>query len=366
MSSKYDPFTRGPFPVGVRTQELNDKSRERKLPVEFWYPTTEEYKGRDLDRKTQDKYFLFTHIRQEAVRDAQPQKGRFPLVLFSHGFGGHRRQTTHLCCHLASHGYIVASPDHMGNTALEMVEVYMNINKEASLKEMSEISLKSALNRPIDISFLIDNILTGNTWVSQELVNSKKIGITGHSFGGWTTIVATSRDNRIRAALPLAPGGGDSSEKEDDSERPESDLLGVIRKFWDRKVGILYLAAEYDHLVPLKAVIDLYNRTPEPKQIVVLNNADHFHFNDAIEQIHEYTRTQLVTMSGNNPEIKSRADSMQPISKLHPSKGAYEYIRGLGLAHIDYYLKEKNEAKDFLASDLKSLLAERQIDVSIY
>ena len=55
MITKYDPFTRGPFPVGVCTQELNDESRKRKLPTEFWYPTTDDYKGQDLDRKTQDK-----------------------------------------------------------------------------------------------------------------------------------------------------------------------------------------------------------------------------------------------------------------------------------------------------------------------
>ena len=110
MSSNYDPFARGPFPVGVRTQELIDESRQRKFPVEFWYPATDEYKGQDLNKKTQDKFTIFTRVNQEAVRDAQLQKGHFPLILFSHGGVGHRCQTTHLCCHLASHGYIVAAP----------------------------------------------------------------------------------------------------------------------------------------------------------------------------------------------------------------------------------------------------------------
>ena len=54
MKTKYDPFARGPFPVGVRTQELNDGSRQRKLPIEFWYPVTDNYKGQDLDRETQE------------------------------------------------------------------------------------------------------------------------------------------------------------------------------------------------------------------------------------------------------------------------------------------------------------------------
>jgi len=34
-------------------------------------------------------------------------------------FGGHRRQSTFFCTHLASHGYVVAAADHTGNTTLE-------------------------------------------------------------------------------------------------------------------------------------------------------------------------------------------------------------------------------------------------------
>jgi predicted dienelactone hydrolase len=35
-----------------------------------------------------------------------------PLVLYSHHSAGHRRAATFLCTHLASHGYVVAAPDH--------------------------------------------------------------------------------------------------------------------------------------------------------------------------------------------------------------------------------------------------------------
>jgi len=78
LNSNYYPFARGPLPVGVRTQELNDRSRQRKLTLEFWYPAIDEYKGQDLDEKTQDKYKLYTlKMRQEAVRDAQLQKDAF-------------------------------------------------------------------------------------------------------------------------------------------------------------------------------------------------------------------------------------------------------------------------------------------------
>jgi hypothetical protein len=34
----YDPFRRGPFPVGVRTAALVDPTRDRSLAIEIWYP----------------------------------------------------------------------------------------------------------------------------------------------------------------------------------------------------------------------------------------------------------------------------------------------------------------------------------------
>ncbi len=102
----YDPFIRGSSPVGVRTFEWTDATRERTLPVEVWYPATSAHAGQDLDPEHRDSFQtlpIAPPAKQAAVRDAATADGVFPLVIFSHGFGGERRQTTHLCTHLASH-----------------------------------------------------------------------------------------------------------------------------------------------------------------------------------------------------------------------------------------------------------------------
>ena len=102
MSSSYDPFARGALGVGVRTAQLVDRQRaNRPLPMEVWYPADA------------------PHVLQAAVRDAAVLAGRYPLILFSHTSNGHRRQSTFLCTHLASHGYVVAGVDHTGNTAMD-------------------------------------------------------------------------------------------------------------------------------------------------------------------------------------------------------------------------------------------------------
>src|SRR5690606_17664657 len=93
----YDPFTRGPRPVGVRTLDALDASRGRRLPIELWYPAHQRHAGRDTAPGTRDTYELMPGlppVHQDAVRDAEAEPGEYPLVAFSHGFGGHRRQST--------------------------------------------------------------------------------------------------------------------------------------------------------------------------------------------------------------------------------------------------------------------------------
>ena len=56
------------------------------------------------------------------MRDAETYASvRFPVVIFSHGKGGLRQQSTFYTAVLASHGYVVVSPDHEGDTIVELL-----------------------------------------------------------------------------------------------------------------------------------------------------------------------------------------------------------------------------------------------------
>lgn len=354
----YDPFIRGPFPVGVSSQDLFDSARERKIPIEIWYPATDDYIGQDLDEKKMDKYRLFGRVKQEAVRNAHIRKGSFPLVMFSHGFSGHRRQTTHFCCHLASHGYIVSSPDHLGNTIFEMLENYAFKQKVATPEEMMTIARSSMVDRPLDISFIIDRFLAGETSISNSSIDTKKIGMTGHSFGGWTTLKVCGTDERICAALPLAPAGGEPWL--DDIGQLMFDNLSLK---WTCDIPTLYLVAEGDSELPLESMHDLLSRTQEPKHMVVLKNADHFHFCDMAGEIHEFFRTQSEAISHDGA---TTAEKMHPFSELCPAIEAYNYLRGLGLAHMDAHLKSKQDAIKLLVSDIQALMAKNGIAVEVF
>src|SRR5439155_848447 len=123
---------------------------------------------------------------------------RHALVAFSHGYGGHRRQSTFLCTHLASHGYVVAAMEHTGNTMLEVVQGVMTLRSGGTLPHPDTVLREFVVLRPADVSFVIDHILG-----TDGLVDADRIGMAGHSFGGWTTLTTTARDRRIRAAVHL-------------------------------------------------------------------------------------------------------------------------------------------------------------------
>src|SRR5215467_1648925 len=80
----YDPFARGPFPVGVRTFHAVDAVRNRRFPCEVWYPAALQHAGQDLAPATQDTFAVpsgTTPRRQLAARNAAAQPGSFPLIL---------------------------------------------------------------------------------------------------------------------------------------------------------------------------------------------------------------------------------------------------------------------------------------------
>lgn len=353
----YDPFARGPFPVGVRTVQLTDLARQQRLlPTEIWYPASDAYAGQDVAEATRDTYELmpgFPAVWQEAVRDAAVRAGTFPLIAFSHGFGGHRRQTTFLCTHLASHGYVVASLDHTGNTMLDVVQAIMTFQSSGQLPDPVATVKEFIAARPADIRFMIGQVLDGAVADIAARIDVNRIGMTGHSFGGWTTLAVTASEPRIRAALPLAPAGGSSS-------MPVELLKGALTFDWGRDVPTLFLVAERDSLLPLAGMHELLEKTQGTKKMVVLKNADHMHFCDRVEEIHELFR--MMPPPGDFERI---AKTVPPITELCPPEHAYLFVRGLGLAHMDAHLKANEAAARFLADDIVDVLAARGVGVEV-
>jgi len=195
------PDAIGPWDVGRTTLSLPGGPDGRELPLDAWYPVDPE----DAQGVPFSVYDLvFAGLESTVALDSPPisQAGPFPLVVFSHGSGGLRFQSFFLAEALASHGFLVVAPDHVGNTALDLLT-----GGSLPLDTVAEL-------RPQDVSFMIDTILdrsadSGDFFAGAA--DGRRIGVTGHSFGAFTALAMASgfgpvpADPRVDAIAPIAP-----------------------------------------------------------------------------------------------------------------------------------------------------------------
>ncbi|HJO23071.1 MAG: hypothetical protein GY772_03685 [bacterium] len=359
------PPQRGAAPVGVRTVELRDETREgRTLPIEVWYPADEAHRGQDFEPAHMDRFEVvpgFPEVAQHAVRDARPAEGPFPLVAFSHGATSHRRSASHLLTHLASHGYVAASADHVGNT---LPDFFHDLTTGAASGEGRLVNMfESAADRPRDVVQLLDAVLGGADPALAGLADAERVGTCGVSFGGWTSLHVNSIDPRPRASFPIVPAWGPGPLKTE-------QLSNLVRlDDWGRAVPTCVLAAERDALVMLPALRDLHAKLAGPKQLAVLHNAGHVHFIDKPEERHEELRTAWSSnqLPIDDPEIDfaAIAEASRPFSELCSADHAHEVVKALCLAHMDAHLKADAGAAAWLAGDPAADFTARGIDVEI-
>lgn len=326
----YDPFARGQWTVGVRAIEVLDTVRNRLFPCEVWYPAAAQHAGQDLAPATQDVFTdapSDTPRRQLAVRNAAAQPGTYPLIVFSHSSGGRRQQSTFLCTHLSSHGYVVAALTHS-----EVVAPQLRRQEEETSEQRTARVAAWIANRVPDVRFLLDQLLGGGAWEDAReadvTLDPTRIGVVGHSFGGWTVLATPEVDDRIRAIVALAPAG---------SSNPPPNIIPAQLTFaWGRDVPTLYLVAADDTALPLAGMYELFERTQATRRMVILGRADHGHFADEVEQ-------QAGLCS---PEL------------------AHLFVRGLTLCHLDAVLRQQQAAQRFWSGDVAGELAVRGIEGS--
>ena len=281
------PEEPGPYPVGVTTMRFEDCSRtdpatgkHRILMTEIWYPATEDSralpKNRLLDffqRSERPELYALLKLAFDAdlaaadktfsnfaVRDARVGEGHFPLLLFSHGNGGLRMQNAFWCEHMASHGYIVMAPDHAGNCAITFIDgeiVFFNDSGEG--REQSKA------DRPKDLSFLIDameRLNQGGDSRFRGKVDLERIGVAGHSFGGFTSVWTADHDPRVDAIIPMAGVA---------PERTRFDVPALV-----------FIATEDDTLglERTQHIRTFYEESTGPKYSVEFKNGGHYSFTE--------------------------------------------------------------------------------------
>jgi len=143
---------------------------------------------------------------------AAPPSG-YPLIIFSHGLGGCNTQSTFLMTALANAGYLVVAPNHAdgrcGTARASRRDPSSSDVPEPPVRDDSKWSDASYRVRATDVEAVLDSILRARVFEGVP-VDAERIGIAGHSLGGYTALGLAGawpswKDARIKAVLALSP-----------------------------------------------------------------------------------------------------------------------------------------------------------------
>ena len=336
-----DPSTDGPYPVGVRTFTIVDDSRGeadgRPLVVEVWYPATEA--ARDMEPFT---YTVQDILRPEAfdtltetpevtletaaVRDAdiRADDGPFPIVMFSHGSGGIRMQSTHLVVPLASHGYVVVAPDHYGNTLSDIL-----LDGDLTTDSL----LESLGDRTLDLDFVVEHLQDGGEPEISDVADFDRMGVAGHSFGALTTVRWIGKGADVKAAVAQAP--------------PPFDIvwLGIPGELAEFDVPLQLHVGGMDLTTPPADADSVWAQMSAPGSRMDLADAGHFTFSDicGIDAAGILEAADLGLASA--LEDGCTEDNTEP-------EAAFEVIRNFAIGHFNVHLRDSDGTEAFLTEEV--------------
>ena len=302
-----DPSAPGPYPVGVKTIQIADPLRPgRTLTTEVWYPADASARGGPGTGYSvtfaQIAAMLGVAIpvpgsveivHTDAVRDAPraPIDAATGLVVFSHGFRGTRFQSTFYTVAIASHGYVVAAPDHVGNTMFDG----------------SATPEQSAKDRVEDMALVTTEMLARTRSASDFFAASfdpRRIAWSGHSFGASTDIMASVFDNREALILPLAP-----------CFEPRMTFV-YNPPSYDGRNAAVFIGGSADTRCPATEQQLAYDRTVAPRYLAILDGAQHMDFTDVCANALLRAIPQIGSSCGAHPEATQAAARTLAIAAL--------------------------------------------------
>ena len=349
------------YPVGsIPNAVLHDAARNKDLSMTIEYPT---------------------------------RGGPFPVIVFSHGFGGSNVGYTPLTEYWAGHGYIVIKPSHADSGKLGPILEQRREDRRAEMEKaraegrgrrnppqaqqqgqtpQKPDSLAEAIwatqttndwvNRERDISLILDNLsnLEKKYPEIEGKMDTSKVGVSGHSYGAFTAMMASgmtsfaanppihAADPRVKAAVVFSPQGTGS--------------LGLTKESWkDVTIPIMYVTGSLDYFTAgdAKPRHDPFEFSPAgDKYFVSFNGARHMTFAGGMFSDISDDEIPMRTSGGyptdpmgnpQQPQMGTRGAGGRGGSSLYQrDRRIFTAAKIASTAFFDAYLKGDTAAKDYL------------------
>jgi len=352
------------YPVGsIPNAVLHDPARNKDLVMTIEYPT---------------------------------RGGPYPVIVFSHGFGGSNVGYTPLTEYWAGHGYIVIKPSHADSgklgpileqrreerraemeqarpegrgrnqrTAAQPAQQQGQAQKPDPLAEAIWATQTPAdwVNRARDISLILDNLsnLEKKYPELEGRIDTSKIGVSGHSYGAFTAMMVSgmtsfaangtvqAADPRVKAAVVFSPQGITSS-------------LGLTEDSWkDVTIPMMFITGSLDYFTAgdAKPRHDPFAYSPAgDKYFVSFNGGRHMTFSGGMYSDISDDEIPVRRSNGGYPGADPWGYPQQMGTRGAPSRSSsslYQRDRRIftaakiaSTAFFDAYLKGDSAGRDYI------------------
>ncbi|MDB2614155.1 hypothetical protein N9Y92_03230 [Chlamydiales bacterium] len=314
--------------IGLSKQSYFDHTRNREVSFLAFYPVPNSWLG----KKPKGVWKRVPIVENGPISSYHNSK--YPLIVFSHGYGGSPGDLSWLTESFVHNGYIVISVAHS------------DINKEDNIQD-------HMWNRPLDVSFVLSQVL------SSELGNHidlERIGFVGFSIGGLTGVWLAGGVANLFNETHYIPTNKYTFSSERFSYLKEvewrKDLDSGRNSFRDPRIKACFLIAPswgwvFDQKGLKKISIPFEIVAPENDELIVTeNNAGRFQkYIDGSKLILFPSRVGHFTFL--NEIIESEIKSFDP-----DGKKAYLYIDQPGVCRARIHAKTSKLAIDFFYTHL--------------
>ena len=315
------------YNVGYQVLDLKypKDGLEQELTVAVWYPTAAQVKPYNYGGPTNGNI---------AVNATPLAKGMpYPLLVFSHGYGGSGLGSVFFTEKLAARGWIVVAPDHYDRHSAVRIRTGQkkDFNRLGFLRHARKIASSSPgdrvkyLYRLDEMKLTLDHML--NHLSFGRLIDRDRIAVGGHSFGGFTALglcgtIKERYDPRIKAVLLFSTGAGGYLFRETELANvkiPSMLFMGEREKKQMRASRTMW-----------EVSCKIHRNLSPPKYFLIIKGASHFSFNNRFT---DNRRTRL--FSGTEEQ--------------------FEVIRRYSIAFLEKHIAGKKDADHVLESSDRML-----------
>ncbi len=170
---------------GLVERSIEAPHHGRQMTMAIWYPAE---KG-SVERFAENAVFQGGDVQ----RDARPRKGKYPVILMSHGMGGSYLSLNWLASGLTEKGAIVVSVNHPNGW----------------FKDRQVDKMFNHWTRAQDLRVALDAVLLDGALA--PTIDSQRVYATGFSFGGWTALSLGGATASPTGSLAYCKAAGERS-----------------------------------------------------------------------------------------------------------------------------------------------------------